>query len=182
MKVLGFDTATRATTVALLDTDRGEAIERRDDPPPGARPRHTTRLLALVVEVLDAAGVSWADVDRIAVGVGPGTFTGLRIGVATARALARAREIELVGVSTLHVAGARGGRGERGRGGLPRGGDGGDRRPARRGVRRRLADHRRGATGRRAACWRPARWPRRRSPQAIRCRRRAAGWWWATGR
>ena len=52
MKVLGFDTATRATTVALLDTDRDAAIERRDDPPSGARPRHTTRLMALVVEVL----------------------------------------------------------------------------------------------------------------------------------
>jgi tRNA threonylcarbamoyladenosine biosynthesis protein TsaB len=102
VKVLAFDTATRATTVALLDTDRTEAVERRDDPPAGARPRHTTRLMALVVDVLHAAGVDWADVDRIAVGVGPGTFTGLRIGVATARALARAREIDLVGVSTLH--------------------------------------------------------------------------------
>jgi tRNA threonylcarbamoyladenosine biosynthesis protein TsaB len=102
MKVLGFDTATRATTVALLDTERDEAIERRDDPPDGARPRHTGRLLALVVEVLDAAGAEWSQVDRIAVGVGPGTFTGLRIGVATARALARARAIDLVGVSTLH--------------------------------------------------------------------------------
>jgi tRNA threonylcarbamoyladenosine biosynthesis protein TsaB len=103
VKVLGFDTATRATTVALLDTDSGDAVQRRDDPPPGARPRHTTRLMALVVEVLGAAGAQWADVDRIAVGVGPGTFTGLRIGVATAQALARAREIELVGVSTLHA-------------------------------------------------------------------------------
>lgn len=103
MKVLGFDTATRATTVALLDTDRDEVVERRDDPPAGARPRHTTRLMALVVDVLGAGGVTWADVDRIAVGVGPGTFTGLRIGVATAQALARAREIELVGVSTLHA-------------------------------------------------------------------------------
>ncbi len=102
MKVLGFDTATRATTVALLDTDRDEVVERRDDPPAGARPRHTTRLMALVVEVLDATGASWSDVDRIAVGVGPGTFTGLRIGVATAHALARARDIDLVGVSTLH--------------------------------------------------------------------------------
>ncbi len=102
MKVLGFDTATRATTVALLDTERDEAIERRDDPPPGARPRHTSRLLALVVEVLDAGGADWGQVDRIAVGVGPGTFTGLRIGVATAHALARARGIDLVGVSTLH--------------------------------------------------------------------------------
>ena len=102
MKVLGFDTATRATTVALVDTDSAEVVERRDDPPAGARPRHTTRLLALVVEVLGAAGAEWSEVDRIAVGVGPGTFTGLRIGVATARALARARGIDLVGVSTLH--------------------------------------------------------------------------------
>jgi tRNA threonylcarbamoyladenosine biosynthesis protein TsaB len=102
VRILGFDTATRATAVALLDTDTGEAVQRRDDPPPGARPRHTTRLMALVVEVLGAAGAGWSDVDRIAVGVGPGTFTGLRIGVATAHALARARDIELVGVSTLH--------------------------------------------------------------------------------
>ena len=110
MKILGFDTATRATTVALLDTDRDEAVERRDDPPPGARPRHTTRLMALVVEVLGAAGADWADVDRIAVGVGPGTFTGLRIGVATAHALARAREIDLVGRLDAAVAGPRRGR------------------------------------------------------------------------
>ena len=103
MKILGFDTATRATTVALLDTETDEALERRDDPEPGARPRHTTRLMALVVEVLDAAGGDWRDLDRIAVGIGPGTFTGLRIGVATAHALARAREIPLVGVSSLHA-------------------------------------------------------------------------------
>jgi tRNA threonylcarbamoyladenosine biosynthesis protein TsaB len=101
VKVLGFDTATRATTVALLDTDRDEVVQRRDDPPPGARPRHTTRLMALIVEVLGAGGLTWTEIDRIAVGVGPGTFTGLRIGVATAQALARARELELVGVSTL---------------------------------------------------------------------------------
>jgi tRNA threonylcarbamoyladenosine biosynthesis protein TsaB len=103
MKILGFDTATRATTVALLDTGTDDAIERRDDPEPGARPRHTTRLMALVVEVLERAGVEWPAVDRIAVGVGPGTFTGLRIGVATAHALARARDIPLVGVSSLHA-------------------------------------------------------------------------------
>jgi tRNA threonylcarbamoyladenosine biosynthesis protein TsaB len=88
--------------VALLDTGADEAIERRDDPEPGRRPRHTTRLMALVVDVLNAAGADWPAVDRIAVGVGPGTFTGLRIGVATAHALARARDLPLVGVSTLH--------------------------------------------------------------------------------
>ncbi len=101
MRVVGFDTATRATTAALLDPAAGLALELRDDPPPGVRPRHTTALLPLVTEVLARAGSGWEAVDVLAVGTGPGTFTGLRIGVATARALARARGLPLVGVSTL---------------------------------------------------------------------------------
>src|SRR5262249_17519560 len=101
MKILGFDTATRATTVALGDTMDGSAVEARDDPAPGERPRHTTKLMPLIVDVLRRAGIGWEDVDRLAVGVGPGTFTGLRIGIATAKALARARDIPLVGVSSL---------------------------------------------------------------------------------
>jgi tRNA threonylcarbamoyladenosine biosynthesis protein TsaB len=100
MRILAFDTATRATTVALLDTQDGAIVERRDDPDSG-RPRHTSQLMALIVEVLGETGGCWSEVDRIAVGVGPGTFTGLRIGIATALALARARQIPLVGVSTL---------------------------------------------------------------------------------
>ena len=100
MRILGFDTATRATAVALFAPD-GLALEARDDPPPGERPRHTTRLLPLIVELLDAAGLGWDDLERVAVGVGPGTFTGLRIGIATARGLAVARGLPLVGVSTL---------------------------------------------------------------------------------
>jgi tRNA threonylcarbamoyladenosine biosynthesis protein TsaB len=103
VRILGLDTATRATAVALLDTATGAELEARDDPPPGARPRHTTRLMSLIVELLEGAGGGWPGVDRIAVGVGPGTFTGLRIGVATARALAQARSIPLVGVSTLEA-------------------------------------------------------------------------------
>ena len=100
--ILGFDTATRATTVALCDPGSGTpGLEARDDPPPGARPRHTTMLMPLIVELLDRTGVGWEQIDRIAVGVGPGTFTGLRIGIATARALSRARGIPLVGISTL---------------------------------------------------------------------------------
>ncbi len=100
MNVLALDTATRASAVALRD-DHGLELEARDDPPVNARPRHNTRLMGLIVELLDRAGSGWETVDRIAVGVGPGTFTGLRIGIATARALAGAREVGLVGVSTL---------------------------------------------------------------------------------
>jgi len=100
MRILAFDTATPATTVALSGI--GNVIyTARDDPPPGERPGHATRLLPLTALVMERAGIGWDGVDRIAVGVGPGTFTGLRIGIATARALARAREIPLVGVSTL---------------------------------------------------------------------------------
>jgi tRNA threonylcarbamoyladenosine biosynthesis protein TsaB len=108
MRVLAFDTATALTAVALRDV--GEApnvcllstvdLAAVDDPPAGQRPGHAQRLLVLINELLTQDG-GWDGVDRIAVGVGPGTFTGLRIGIATAHALARATARPLVGVSTL---------------------------------------------------------------------------------
>jgi tRNA threonylcarbamoyladenosine biosynthesis protein TsaB len=101
MRTLAFDTATRATAVALVDTDTGLALEERDDPEPGLRPAHATRLLPAIAALLERSGAGWERIDRIAVGVGPGTFTGLRIGVATARALGQARGLPLTGVSTL---------------------------------------------------------------------------------
>ena len=100
MKILAFDTATSATAVALSGFgDR--LIEARDDPAPGERPGHVARLLPLIASALDDAGAGWDSLERIAVGTGPGTFTGLRIGIATARALAIAAGVPLVGVSTL---------------------------------------------------------------------------------
>ncbi len=100
MIVLGFDTATPATAVALALAD-GTTLRARDDPAAGARPGHTTRLLALASELLAQAGLPWSALELVAVGVGPGTFTGLRIGVATARGLAQSLGIDAVGVSSL---------------------------------------------------------------------------------
>jgi tRNA threonylcarbamoyladenosine biosynthesis protein TsaB len=102
MIVLGLDTATPATVVGLRLAD-GYTLQARDDPTAEQRPGHATRLLRLAHELLDEAGIDWPQLERIAVGVGPGTFTGLRIGIATARGLAQSLGVELVGVSSLRA-------------------------------------------------------------------------------
>ena len=102
MIVLGFDTATPATAVGLRLAD-GATLEIQDIPGSGERPGHATRLLPLANELLAQAGIDWGSLQRIAVGVGPGTFTGLRVGVATARGLAQSLALDLLGVSSLHA-------------------------------------------------------------------------------
>ena len=97
--VLGFDTATADAVVGV--TADGEAIrEARVDPGPDGRPRHSQVLLPEIERSVEAAG-GWEAIERIAVGIGPGPFTGLRIGIATARGLAQAREIPIVPVGSL---------------------------------------------------------------------------------
>ena len=121
MNILALDTSTPATSVALCRRGRPSeagtepsAIEARDDPVPGARPGHAARLLPLAVEVLERGGCAWAELDAVAVGRGPGTFTGLRIGIATARALSQSLDLPLIGVSTLESLALNGLRAERG--------------------------------------------------------------------
>jgi tRNA threonylcarbamoyladenosine biosynthesis protein TsaB len=92
--IVGLDTSTSAVSVAA-----GEH-ERHDEPD---RPRHAQTLLPLLEQALADAGGTWEDVERICVGTGPGGFTGLRLGIATARALAQARDVPLVGVSSLEA-------------------------------------------------------------------------------
>lgn len=102
MILLALDTSTPATAVAIRDP-AGRALEARDDPPEGGRPRHSTHVLGLAARLLEQAGADWRDIDGIAVGLGPGTFTGLRIGLATARALAQSLDVALTGVSSLQA-------------------------------------------------------------------------------
>ncbi len=100
--VLGFDTATHATVVGLRLAD-GSTLQARDDPPPDAHPGHATRLLPMAADLLEQGGVAWGELTRVAVGVGPGRFTGLRVGIATARGLAQSLGVELASVSTLRA-------------------------------------------------------------------------------
>jgi tRNA threonylcarbamoyladenosine biosynthesis protein TsaB len=98
VNVLGLDTSTAASSACVLRDDGG-AFE--VGPEPGGGPAHAGDLMPAVVEALERAGLDWPQLDAIAVGVGPGGFTGLRIGVATARALAAATGCELRPVSSL---------------------------------------------------------------------------------
>ncbi|MFA4929422.1 MAG: tRNA (adenosine(37)-N6)-threonylcarbamoyltransferase complex dimerization subunit type 1 TsaB [Patulibacter sp.] len=106
---LALDTATAATVAAAVAPDAADgtagARAARFEAPevdaarsrPG-RPDHTRRLLALAEDALRATGGDWSSVSRIVVGLGPGTFTGIRVGVATARAAALASGADVIGV------------------------------------------------------------------------------------
>ena len=109
MNVLGLDTSTAATSACVL-LDDGQAFEAGPAPAPlpepgqaGGRGAHASELMPAVAAAMERSGLDWPDLDAIAVGVGPGTFTGLRIGIATARALARSTGHDLRPVSSLEA-------------------------------------------------------------------------------
>lgn len=96
--LLALDTATPAVTVAVADGDRVLAQRTTVD----AR-RHGELLAPAIEAVLRDAGVGRTRLDRVAVGVGPGPFTGLRVGLVTARMLGAVLDVPVVGVCTLDV-------------------------------------------------------------------------------
>jgi tRNA threonylcarbamoyladenosine biosynthesis protein TsaB len=99
--LIGFDTATDDVSVAAV-RDGDLVTERRLSAPPAERPPHATALLAEIEATVDEVG-GWERVDGLAVGIGPGSFTGLRIGLATARALAQALSLPVTPVGTLEA-------------------------------------------------------------------------------
>ena len=100
MNLLGLDTSTAACAVCVARSD-GEVFEVVPSVEElFAPPAHSRDLLPRAAEVLERAGLEYADLDAVAVGIGPGTFTGLRVGIATARALAGANGLEVRPVSS----------------------------------------------------------------------------------
>ncbi len=101
--VLGFDTSAAHCAAALLrgDSVLAEALE------PMTRGQ-AERLMPLLEEVLKAAGVTWAELDAVGVGVGPGNFTGIRIAVSAARGLALGLGVPAIGVDGFEARTAKG--------------------------------------------------------------------------
>lgn len=96
MLILGIETSTRAAGVALISDEKILAEISQE-----SKLYHSENLLPQIEQVLKIANVE--KVDAVAVSIGPGSFTGLRIGLAAAKALAYAWQIKIIGVPTLHA-------------------------------------------------------------------------------
>jgi tRNA threonylcarbamoyladenosine biosynthesis protein TsaB len=103
MRILGIDTATSAASVALVENGAIIADEMHLQPKAG----HAEIILSLVEAVFAKGRASLSDLDGIAVSIGPGSFTGLRIGLSTVKGLAYGGRLPVVAVSTLLANAAR---------------------------------------------------------------------------
>lgn len=96
MKVLAIDTSSIVASAAVLDGDKLAAEYILNH-----RKTHSEHLLPIIEEVLESCGIDISEIDIVAVSSGPGSFTGLRIGAATAKGIAHALGVPVVGVPTL---------------------------------------------------------------------------------
>src|ERR1700675_3907511 len=98
MLILAIDTALDACAAGVLDTDAGKLIAQESQ---AMKRGHAEALMPLIARVMQASGVAFASLHRIAVTTGPGSFTGLRVGLSAARGIALAANKPVVGVTTL---------------------------------------------------------------------------------
>jgi len=98
MLILALDTALDACAVAVLDTDAGELLAQEQSL---MKRGHAEALMPMIARVMQSADLAFTALDRIAVTVGPGSFTGLRVGISAARGLALAAKRPTVGLTTL---------------------------------------------------------------------------------
>ena len=98
MLILAIDTALDACAAGVLDTDAGKLIAQQSE---AMKRGHAEALMPLIARVIKQAGIGFAALDRIAVTTGPGSFTGLRVGLSAARGIALAANKPVVGVTTL---------------------------------------------------------------------------------
>jgi len=98
LKILAFDTSTENCSVAL-HLDDGHVLKKDIR----AERRHSELLLPMIRDTLDEAGLSLNDLDGLAFGAGPGSFTGLRIACGVAQGLALAANLPVIGISTLEA-------------------------------------------------------------------------------
>ncbi|KRQ14379.1 tRNA (adenosine(37)-N6)-threonylcarbamoyltransferase complex dimerization subunit type 1 TsaB [Bradyrhizobium manausense] len=98
MLILAIDTALEACAAAVLDTDAGELLAQEQML---MKRGHAEALMPMIARVMQSADLAFTALDRIAVTVGPGSFTGLRVGISAARGLALAAKRPAVGLTTL---------------------------------------------------------------------------------
>src|SRR5258707_15798032 len=98
MRVLAIDTALEACSAAMLDTAHADVAAYESLPMARG---HAEALIPLIARVMHRAGLTFAELDRIAVTTGPGSFTGLRVGISAARGIGLAAAKPVVGLSTL---------------------------------------------------------------------------------
>lgn len=98
MRLLAIDTALAVCAAAVFDSDADEILASESVP---MERGHAEALMPLIARVMDQAGIEFGDLDRVAVTVGPGSFTGLRVGIAAARGIALTAAKVAVGVSGL---------------------------------------------------------------------------------
>jgi tRNA threonylcarbamoyladenosine biosynthesis protein TsaB len=98
MLILAIDTALDACAAAVLDTDAGNLVAQESQ---AMKRGHAEALMPLIGRVVAASGTTFTGLNRIAVTTGPGSFTGLRVGLSAARGIALAANIPVVGITTL---------------------------------------------------------------------------------